>query len=47
MDKHGNHRIEKYFQNLHGKASKFLDFPQQSLNCHLPVFKDKSTQKLP
>ena len=45
MDKHGNHHTEneKYFQNLHGKASKFLDFPQQSLNCHLPLFKDRST----
>ena len=44
MDKHGNDLIEKYFQNLHGKISKFLDFPEHSLNCHLPVFKDRSIQ---
>ena len=36
--------IGKYFQNLHGKASKFFDFPQHSINYHLPVFKDRSTQ---
>ena len=46
MDKHGNDHIEKYFQNLRGKASKFLDFPQHSTNCHLSVFKDRSTQNL-
>ena len=42
--KHGNDHIEKYFQNLHGKASKFLDFPQHSINWYLPVFKNRSTQ---
>ena len=45
MDKHGNDHVEKYFQNLHGKASKFLDFPQHSINCHRPVFKERFTQK--
>ena len=44
MNKHGNDHIEEYFQNLHGKASKFFDFPQHSINYHLPVFKDRSTQ---
>ena len=44
IDKYGNEHIKNYFQNLHGKASKFLDFPQHSINCHLLVFKDRSTQ---
>ena len=44
IDKQENDHIEQYFQNLHGKASKFLDFPQHSTNCNLPVFKGRSTQ---
>ena len=44
IDKYGNEHVKNYFQNLHGKASKFLDFPQHSINCHLLVFKYRSTQ---